>query len=130
LIRSERVGKFVQLDECRGPIQIGLRERGILTKDFVIVSDCFRSSVTLPQAIGQIHPQLPPQSLVVRTYKAKGIPILQLGGRVTDSVSKRTDYLVVGEAPGIKRDVARRLGVAILDEPSFRALVKRSSAGR
>ncbi|HLC42242.1 MAG TPA: NAD-dependent DNA ligase LigA [Methylomirabilota bacterium] len=56
--------------------------------------------------------------------------IQQLGGRVTDSVSKKTDYLVVGEAPGSKLAVARRLGVAILDEPSFRTLVEKSAPGR
>ena len=44
------------------------------------------------------------------------------GGRVTGSVSKKTDYVVVGEAPGSKADDARRLGVAILDEAALLAL--------
>jgi len=45
------------------------------------------------------------------------------GGRVVNSVSKRTDYVVVGAAPGRKADDARRLGVTMLDEASFLALV-------
>jgi DNA ligase (NAD+) len=46
------------------------------------------------------------------------------GGRVTGSVSKKTDYVVVGEAAGSKADDARRLGVTILDEAALLALVE------
>ncbi len=42
--------------------------------------------------------------------------IEQRGGRVTGSVTKKTDYLVVGEEPGSKLDRARELGVDVLDE--------------
>ncbi len=49
--------------------------------------------------------------------------ITQLGGKVTSSVSKATDYLLAGEEAGSKLDRARELGVAILDEAAFRALV-------
>ncbi len=41
------------------------------------------------------------------------------GAHVTDSVSKKTDYLVVGAAAGSKLEKARKLGVRILDEPQF-----------
>jgi DNA ligase (NAD+) len=44
------------------------------------------------------------------------------GGKVTDSVSKKTSYLVVGEAPGSKLDKAQSLGVRLLDEAGLRAL--------
>ncbi|MEJ5225687.1 MAG: NAD-dependent DNA ligase LigA [Anaerolineales bacterium] len=45
------------------------------------------------------------------------------GGKVTDSVSKKTSYLVLGEAPGSKYDKALALGVPILDEAGLRRLV-------
>jgi DNA ligase (NAD+) len=44
------------------------------------------------------------------------------GGKVTDSVSKKTSYLVLGENPGSKAEKARALGVKILDEAALRKL--------
>ncbi len=52
--------------------------------------------------------------------------ILRLGGRLSGSVSKKTDYVIVGEEPGSKADDARRLKVAILDESEFLALIGRT----
>jgi DNA ligase (NAD+) len=45
------------------------------------------------------------------------------GGNVTGSVTRKTDYLVAGESPGSKYDEAQALGVAILDEAAFLALL-------
>ena len=41
------------------------------------------------------------------------------GGRVSGSVSKKTDYLLAGEAAGSKLAKAGELGVAVLDETEF-----------
>jgi DNA ligase (NAD+) len=47
------------------------------------------------------------------------------GARVTDSVSKKTDYVIVGEDPGSKADKARILGIKLLNESEFLALIGR-----
>jgi DNA ligase (NAD+) len=49
--------------------------------------------------------------------------IEQYGGKVVDSVSKKTSYLVVGEKAGSKLDKATSLGIPLLDEAGLRQLV-------
>ena len=45
------------------------------------------------------------------------------GGKVTSSVSKKTDYVVVGDNPGSKYDKALQLGIETLDEKAFKKLL-------
>jgi len=45
------------------------------------------------------------------------------GGKVTDSISKKTSYLVLGENPGSKAEKAKSLDVRIIDEDGLRALI-------
>jgi DNA ligase (NAD+) len=49
--------------------------------------------------------------------------ILSKGGKVTSSVSKKTNYLLVGENPGSKIDKAREFGVTLIDEDRFQHLI-------
>ncbi len=50
--------------------------------------------------------------------------ILSLGGRVTSSVSSKTDYVVAGADPGSKRDKGKELGIAVLTEDQFKRLLE------
>src|SRR5438105_5494926 len=49
--------------------------------------------------------------------------IEMLGGHVTGSVSRKTDYVLAGAEPGSKFDKAKELGVRIIDEPEFRKML-------
>jgi DNA ligase (NAD+) len=49
--------------------------------------------------------------------------IEKLGGKVAGSVSKKTHYVVAGEAAGSKLEKARELGLVILDEAQFKELI-------
>ena len=48
------------------------------------------------------------------------------GGKVVDSVSRKTSYLVLGQNPGSKLDAARKLDVPVIDEVQLRKLAGES----
>ena len=50
--------------------------------------------------------------------------IRERGGEISESVSKKTDYVVVGAEPGSKAENANKLGVTIINEKKFRELLK------
>ena len=50
--------------------------------------------------------------------------VQSMGGKVSGSVSKKTDFVVVGESPGTKLDKAVQLGRPVLDEDGFRVLLE------
>ena len=58
-------------------------------------------------------------ALARRSRDEAGEEVVRHGGKVTSSVSKLTDYVVVGADPGSKSDKARSLGVTILNEDEF-----------
>jgi DNA ligase (NAD+) len=56
--------------------------------------------------------------------EAKGI-IRTLGGAVSSSVSKNTNYVLLGENPGSKYGKAKELGVKLISEEEFRKMIKK-----
>jgi DNA ligase (NAD+) len=60
--------------------------------------------------------------LANRSREEAGELVQQHGGKVSGSVSKKTDYVVVGSDPGSKYDKAKELGVTILTEAEFEKL--------
>jgi DNA ligase (NAD+) len=57
------------------------------------------------------------------TRDEAGALVASHGGKVSSSVSKKTDYVVAGSEPGSKYEKAKELGVKILDEEEFRKVV-------
>ena len=51
--------------------------------------------------------------------------IINLGGKVTNAVTSKTDFVVVGENPGSKFDTAQKLNVRILNEEEFKKMLKK-----
>ena len=49
--------------------------------------------------------------------------VKELGGRISSSVSKKTDYVVVGENPGSKFEKAKKLNVKINSEAEFKKII-------
>jgi len=64
-------------------------------------------------------------SLIDFTRDSVKEAIIARGGKASGSVSKKTDYVIVGDSPGSKADKAEQLGVKILDEDGFKQLLER-----
>ncbi len=62
-------------------------------------------------------------TLESRTRDEAAAAIEARGGKVTGSVSKKTSYVVAGESPGSKLAKAEELGVTVLDDDAFAALL-------
>jgi DNA ligase (NAD+) len=62
-------------------------------------------------------------TLATMSREAATEAIQAQGGKVTSSVSKKTDYVIVGADPGSKLAKAETLGISVLDEHAFTKLV-------
>jgi DNA ligase (NAD+) len=88
------------------------------------------AGVSMEQGEGETFPQtLAGMSIVVTGSLTRfnrdeaTAAIVARGGKASGSVSKKTAYVVVGEAPGSKYDKAIELGVSVLDEEGFERLL-------
>jgi DNA ligase (NAD+) len=84
----------------------------------------FQLSVTSDQSTGSLAGLTFVVTGTLASFTRDGIKefIQAHGGKVVGSVSKNTDYLVLGENPGSKLDKAQELGVKIIDEDELRRL--------
>lgn len=94
-----------------------------------VVDELLSEGVHWKQEEVQINPEVAGKTFVLTGTlptlsrdKAKDM-ILSLGGKVSGSVSKKTDYVLAGEAAGSKLEKAQSLGVAIIDEARFMQMI-------
>jgi DNA ligase (NAD+) len=122
-IVASLVAAFVASPEHRKVIQ-RLRELGVTWPDVA----------PLPTVAGE-------DTLVGQTFVVTGTlesmsrdeaqeALIALGAKVSKSVSKKTSYVVVGAEPGSKAAKAEELGVPMLDEKGFLALLESKRAGK
>jgi len=94
----------------------------------------FREYGVWPQETAELRQQASSQALNGLTFVITGtLPslsreqaealILEHGGNISSSVSKKTNYLLLGENPGSKHTKALELGIPILDENGFKNLI-------
>jgi DNA ligase (NAD+) len=110
-IVAESVFHFFQQEENRTTIH------RILSSGVEILYDA-PSEETLKGKVFVITGSL---NMLTRSQAQKAIETA--GGKVTGSVSRNTDFLVVGENPGSKLQRAKELGVEIIDEPTLNKLL-------
>ena len=104
-----------------------------------VIEKLRRAGVVLQQKLPAVRPDQQPlhgltfvvtgtlPSLSRRDAENK---IKSLGGSVTSSVTRKTDYVLVGESPGSKLEAAQRLGTPVLDEAAFVELLETASVGK
>jgi DNA ligase (NAD+) len=98
-----------------------------------IVDRLLASGVTWPPTTRPIQPQTEltgktfvlTGTLQAMTREAAEEAIVQLGGKVSGSVSKKTQYVVAGADAGSKLKKAQQLGITVLDEAAFLKLLKK-----
>jgi DNA ligase (NAD+) len=112
---AESIHQFFRLPENRGLIE-RLRDAGLPMKANNV------EQPSLDQAFAGKTFVLT-GTLDTMTREEATALIAQRGGRVSSSVSKKTGFVVAGRDPGSKIDKARELGVEILNEQQFRAML-------
>ena len=129
--------ELVEVDDV-GPI-VAARIRAFMDEahNISVIRQLQESGVAWPESEPQQSPAEGPLSgktfvltgtLQAMTRDEAKQKIQALGGKVTGSVSKKTDYLVHGEKAGSKLSKAQSLGVGTLDQDEFTDLLSRYSA--
>jgi DNA ligase (NAD+) len=90
-----------------------------------MTSQALESAVEIGPLTGKVYVLTGALATMSREQATEAIE--RLGGRVTSSVSKKTDALIFGAEPGSKLTRARGLGVETMDEKAFLALIMKGN---
>lgn len=132
-LKQADVEELAAVDGIGGIIARSIRSFFATPDNLVIVDRLAEAGVTMVEQ-GRA---LPPQTLTGFTFvltgslvesgmtrDEAGARLKEFGAKVSSSVSKKTSYLICGEAGGSKRTKAEELGVPILDERAFLAIIE------
>jgi DNA ligase (NAD+) len=115
---AESVQQFFLQEENRRTIE-RLRSMGVKLHESIVANDALPVDQTLAGKVFVLTGSLPN----LTRNQARDL-ITAAGGRVTSSVTRRTDYVVAGQDPGSKYQQAERLEIPILDENSLHQLLR------
>ena len=118
---AESVQQFFAADRNRALLD-RLHEAGVRPSESASAASAAARATEAPIPLGGRTFVLTGTLPTLTRDEAKRL-IVAAGGKVTGSVSAKTDYVVAGESPGSKLRKAQSLGIEILDEPALRALV-------
>jgi DNA ligase (NAD+) len=123
-IVAAHVAAFVASPEHRAVIK-RLRDQGVTWPDVVVPTAASGDDNLLGQTV------VVTGTLESMTREEAQEALVALGAKVSKSVSKKTSFVVVGAEPGSKAQKAEELGVRVLDEKEFVALLesKKGNAG-
>ena len=132
-IRKAQVEDLTNIPEIGPRIAESLVEYFNKPENQTLIERLAKAGVNMQEQL--VQPAPGEQTLAGKTFVVTGTlqgfsrqdaqqAIEKLGGKVSGSVSKKTDYVVVGENPGSKHEKALQLGVTVLDEEGFIALLE------
>ncbi len=126
---EESLAKLEEVEEIGPRIAASIREFFLEPKNRQLIENLRKAGLTFSGKKKQRGTQLAGKTFVLTGTlprysrdEAKRL-IENAGGKVTGSVSKKTDYVVAGADPGSKLDKARELGVRVIGESEMEELV-------
>jgi DNA ligase (NAD+) len=130
-IRSASVEELAAAEGVGGVIAESIKDWFAVDWHVAIVDKWATAGVRMQDAVDESMPRTLEGMSIVVTGSLTGFSrdeakeaILARGGKAASSVSKNTDFVVVGDAPGSKHDKAVSLKVPILDEDGFTMLLE------
>jgi DNA ligase (NAD+) len=126
---EESIARLQQVEEVGPRIGESIREFFAEPRNRQLVEDLRRAGLRFSGKKKERGTKLAGKTFVItgtlagRTREEARKLIEDAGGKVTASVSKKTDYVVAGADPGSKLEKARELGVTVIDEKEMEALI-------
>jgi len=130
-LASQTIEHWMEIDGIGPVVAESIYEYFHDKKNITMIGKLFQNGVVIEAS----EPQATSHTLQGKTFVITGtLPTLlreearelirDNGGKVVESVSKNTDFVVVGENPGSKYEIAKRLGVKMISESELKSMVQ------